>query len=155
MIKIIKPGNKKEYIKTCPKCGCEFSYELEDISYLHITCPCCKYSMQHSELDNSKEPNYCLNDDECNTLGQHPDHTIELTTATQKDKNIVAGDIPVFNIPKCPHCGASYFREGSSSTTTLNFTPIWKDGININQGRNTTTVECECLNCGKTFKIMR
>ena len=29
MIKIIKPGTKK--IKTCENCGCEFSYEAEDV----------------------------------------------------------------------------------------------------------------------------
>ena len=31
MKKIIKHGNNKPMIATCPDCGCEFSYEYEDI----------------------------------------------------------------------------------------------------------------------------
>lgn len=51
MIKIIKEGTKK--IKECEKCGCQFSYEREDIKvyddieycfgsrYDYINCPQC------------------------------------------------------------------------------------------------------------------
>jgi RNA polymerase subunit RPABC4/transcription elongation factor Spt4 len=31
MKKIIKHGQKKEMRTTCPNCGCEFSYEWEDV----------------------------------------------------------------------------------------------------------------------------
>ena len=50
MIKIIKEGARK--IAKCPKCGCEFSYEEEDINMLpndrrnsvtlYINCPQCR-----------------------------------------------------------------------------------------------------------------
>ena len=37
MIKIIKEGTRK--IAKCPNCGCEFSYEREDV----LKDPTCKY----------------------------------------------------------------------------------------------------------------
>lgn len=47
-IKIIKEG-KKEYYITCFQCGCEFTYELEDINYnSYVECPCCGKSLYHS-----------------------------------------------------------------------------------------------------------
>ena len=46
-IKIIKEG-KKEYYMTCFQCGCEFTYELEDIKYSSsVECPCCGKSLYH------------------------------------------------------------------------------------------------------------
>lgn len=45
MIKIIKEGTRK--IAKCPNCGCEFSYEREDILRdpiwveNHVNCPQC------------------------------------------------------------------------------------------------------------------
>lgn len=51
MIKIIKEG-KKEFNAVCPTCGCEFSYELNDlkrgITYSTIKCPCCGDDIVHS-----------------------------------------------------------------------------------------------------------
>ena len=47
-IKIIKEG-KKEYYMTCSQCGCQFTYELEDIGYgSSIDCPCCGKSLYHN-----------------------------------------------------------------------------------------------------------
>ena len=47
-IKIIKEG-KKEYYMTCFQCGCEFTYELEDINYnSYVECPCCGKSLYHN-----------------------------------------------------------------------------------------------------------
>lgn len=40
MIKVIKEG-KKSFITTCPKCGCEFVYELADIIVSSVHCPFC------------------------------------------------------------------------------------------------------------------
>ncbi len=54
---------------------------------------------------------------------------------------------------KCPHCGASYYMEGSSRTTLANYPPIWKDGINVNRDYNKTTTHYTCLSCGKEFDI--
>ena len=42
MIKIIKEGTRK--IAKCPNCGCEFSYEEEDVQIFtirHVKCPQC------------------------------------------------------------------------------------------------------------------
>ena len=51
MIKIIKEG-KKEFTATCPICGCEFSYEFDDlkkgITYNTVKCPCCEDEIVHS-----------------------------------------------------------------------------------------------------------
>ena len=47
-IKIIKEG-KKEYYMTCFQCGCEFTYELEDINYnSYVECPCCGKNLYHN-----------------------------------------------------------------------------------------------------------
>ena len=51
----------------------------------------------------------------------------------------------------CPHCGESYYRVNNMSSTCVYYPPIYKDGVNINTDRNTTTVYCTCMNCGKDF----
>lgn len=55
MIKIIKEG-KKEFKAICPICGCEFSYELEDLqqtpTYKIVKCPCCGRGVTHKECIN-------------------------------------------------------------------------------------------------------
>ena len=45
-IKIIKDGIKDFHI-TCPYCGCEFTYENEDISNSEVICPCCSTNLPH------------------------------------------------------------------------------------------------------------
>ena len=46
MKKIIVPGIQKEYIATCQKCHCVFSYENEDIISTYsddfVICPYCQ-----------------------------------------------------------------------------------------------------------------
>jgi len=47
MIKIIKDG-QKEFIAKCNTCGCEFSYELMDISIgSQVECPYCGHYVPH------------------------------------------------------------------------------------------------------------
>ena len=46
-IKIIKDG-VKEFRITCPKCGCEFTYENEDICNSEVVCPCCGRHLLHN-----------------------------------------------------------------------------------------------------------
>lgn len=53
----------------------------------------------------------------------------------------------------CPKCGKSYYQEGTSSTTLAYFPPIYKDGININPDKNTTTTELICLECGERWIV--
>lgn len=50
-IKIIKDGTT-EFEATCPRCGCEFSYELEDIIVDSLLCPCCKEKIYHKKITN-------------------------------------------------------------------------------------------------------
>lgn len=56
MKKIIKSG-KKIYQKTCSRCGCEFTYENEDINYIgNVSCPECGCVLAHITTFNY--PNY-------------------------------------------------------------------------------------------------
>lgn len=53
---IIKEG-KKEFIGRCKHCGCEFKYELSDVSIGSVYCPCCSNPVYHpdqSEQDDTK-----------------------------------------------------------------------------------------------------
>lgn len=45
-IEIIKDGCKK-FNMTCPNCGCEFTYEYEDVKVGVVICPCCKAGLMH------------------------------------------------------------------------------------------------------------
>jgi hypothetical protein len=46
MKKIIKPG-KKEFFITCPKCGCQFTYEISDVTLNSVQCPDCFNYVAH------------------------------------------------------------------------------------------------------------
>lgn len=46
MIKIIKDG-QKDFIANCSICGCEFSYQTEDIKLSYVACPCCGFHVSH------------------------------------------------------------------------------------------------------------
>lgn len=46
MIKIVKPG-QKEFKGYCDRCGCEFTYEYEDIVAGTVECPTCGHSYYH------------------------------------------------------------------------------------------------------------
>nr|DAI30520.1 MAG TPA: DNA-directed RNA polymerase [Caudoviricetes sp.] len=48
MIKIIKDG-AKTFKATCPNCGCEFTYENEDINISVVICPCCNNPIYHKQ----------------------------------------------------------------------------------------------------------
>ena len=45
-IKIIKQGVKEFHI-TCQYCGCEFTYEKEDVHNSEVICPCCLINLPH------------------------------------------------------------------------------------------------------------
>ena len=45
-IEIVKDGCKK-FNMTCPNCGCEFTYEYEDVSNGVVSCPCCQLKLPH------------------------------------------------------------------------------------------------------------
>lgn len=46
MIKIIKNG-QKDFVAKCSTCGCEFSYQLVDITLSSVVCPCCGGYVAH------------------------------------------------------------------------------------------------------------
>lgn len=47
MIKIIKKG-QKTFTRTCDRCGCEFQYDLSDLSGTeYISCPYCHTTITH------------------------------------------------------------------------------------------------------------
>ena len=48
-IKIIKQGVKEFHI-TCQYCGCEFTYEKEDIHNSEVICPCCSKGLPHKGI---------------------------------------------------------------------------------------------------------
>ena len=49
MIEILKPGQTK-FTATCNNCGCEFTYELEDITLnSDVPCPCCHKMVPHKK----------------------------------------------------------------------------------------------------------
>ena len=72
-------------------------------------------------------------------------------SATCTSKVVANTDILIKHL--CPHCGESYYMENYSDTTTVYYPPIYKDSVNINSDRNTTTVHCTCMNCGKNFSF--
>lgn len=42
--------------------------------------------------------------------------------------------------------------EKYSMSTAVYYPLIWKDGVNVNPDRNTTTTYCKCMACGKDFE---
>ena len=76
-------------------------------------------------------------------------HSIDATSNPLRD----CGVIHMSSDTKCPHCGESYYTEMYSTSTAVYYPPIYKDGVNINPDRNTTTRHCQCLSCGKEFTI--
>lgn len=49
MIKIIKDG-QKEFIGNCNICGCQFSYDIDDIPLGSVPCPCCGHYYVHKNI---------------------------------------------------------------------------------------------------------
>ena len=47
-IEILKQGQTK-FTVTCANCGCEFTYELEDIVGSVVICPCCGNHIVHTK----------------------------------------------------------------------------------------------------------
>lgn len=52
---------------------------------------------------------------------------------------------------KCPYCGESYYAENYRVSTSMWWTPIYKNGVLVNDNPNSSTVHCTCINCHKDF----
>lgn len=146
MIKIIKSG-KKEFHATCPSCGCEFTYEMEDLNgkdYVwasdYVKCPECGMPISHLTIctapkpidiyyqsiptDNMRSNNSCAN---CNYIKKlMTDH-------------VYVGDTP------CTWCQYNPFRITctTANTATNTNTDVTIDpgkpeggGITFNNGKN-------------------
>ena len=95
------------------------------------------------------------------------EHTLNNKTAVEHETTSDGLDIRVSEVldnmlaeienpltnKKCPHCGESYYTELYSTSTTVHYSPIYKNGVNINPDRNKCTTRCRCLNCHKEFEI--
>jgi hypothetical protein len=57
------------------------------------------------------------------------------------------------NNEKCPKCGKANFQIGASMSTLMYYPPTYKDGVNINPDRNTTTTEAHCMECDNKWTI--
>ena len=56
-IEIIKQGQTK-FTAHCYKCGCEFTYEMEDVIDNSVICPCCKSYIRHKLNPDYIRPSY-------------------------------------------------------------------------------------------------
>lgn len=54
---------------------------------------------------------------------------------------------------KCPKCGKSHYQVLYSTTTCLGWGPVYYNGKLINSNPNTTTTNCQCLECGERFSF--
>jgi len=84
-----------------------------------------------------------------------PMRNLDLHIDKVESINCVYHPVEKLHSAKCPHCEESYYMENYSMTTAMYFPPIYKDGVNINPDRNTTTTHCTCMNCGKEFSFRR
>lgn len=76
MIEVIKHG-KKKFTATCSNCGCEFTYEVEDIHDGKIICPDC-----HKEFPHIMTSGYIST-----TPDYYPPKTVWFNTITGADKD--------------------------------------------------------------------
>ena len=80
MIKIIKDG-QKEFIAKCSTCGCEFSYQLIDVKFSSVVCPCCGHYVVHKWFE---EPSLATGT-----------HAIPCTVNQQTTANWIAPDVTI------------------------------------------------------------
>lgn len=153
MIKIIKSG-KKEFHTACPCCGCEFTYEVEDLNGTdYVNCPECNARISHLARD--LKPLEVIYEDG-GTIQPSSPFIAPLIKA--KDNNqfdnpcrtcsyyqrLKAGEIYVGDTP-CTWCQYNPYRVtcNTVNTSTNTNTDVTIDtgeteggGINFNNGKN-------------------
>lgn len=90
MIKILKEGKTVKFTKTCPKCGCEFEYDVEDLQTDH-TIALTTYPCQFSR--------YVI----CPWCGEHIFHDYT-TEGPFKFPNIIYTTTNGYEMPDCDKC---------------------------------------------------
>lgn len=53
----------------------------------------------------------------------------------------------------CPECSKSHYSVGSSTTTLMSYTPVYKDGVLLNKNPNVSSTELHCEECGHRWII--
>jgi len=142
MIKIIKSG-KKEFHAICPSCGCEFTYEMEDLSekdYVgaldYVKCPECGMPISHLMINTTPKPIdvYYQNSVRDNMQSNNPCANCEYT------KKLTLGQVYVGD-PPCTWCQHNPFKITCNSIntntgTTASPSRIDDGGIVFNNGKN-------------------
>ena len=145
MIKIIKSG-KKEFHAICPNCGCEFTYEMEDLSkkdyvgaICDVKCPECGMTILHSGIDTQSRlsdiyyQRAVIDNVQSNNTCANCDFAKRLIT-----DQVYVGDIP------CTWCQYNPFRvtctnvyTATSTNTDVTITGKTESGgIQFNNGKN-------------------
>jgi hypothetical protein len=147
MIKVIKPG-QKEFKGFCDRCGCEFTYEFEDISISGVVeCPTCGQPYYHPSRGLTPPPNTGWpwpNIGEpipCNTPSDtalHPCSNCDWWKKMQQPGFIYVGDSPCTWCSKGPYkvtCGTAAtvkINDNSNTTGTLQLNPEDLKKYNLN-----------------------
>lgn len=145
MIKIIKSG-KKEFHATCPNCGCEFTYETEDLNGTdydgvnYVKCPECGTPVSHSVINTQPRPIniYYQRTGVDNMQSNNPCGTCSYY------QRLKAGEIYVGDAP-CTWCQYNPFRitctnvytaTSTNTDVTIDTGKMEYGGIEFNNGKN-------------------
>ena len=148
MIKIIKSG-KKEFHTTCPCCGCEFTYEKEDLSgkdYIgaldYVKCPECGTPITHLTIDTTPTPKsidvYCKDIVTDNMQSNNPCANCDYIKKLMTD-HLHVGDTPC---AWCQHdpfkitCTNVYTATNTNTGVTIDPGKTEGGGITFNNDRN-------------------
>lgn len=113
MIKIIKQG-KKEFHTICVRCGCEFTYEVEDIGFAgFVECPTCGEQCSHNSGLTPTPPNINWNDLKAiPCTNANPCKDCDWYNKMLKNGGVYVGDTP------CTWCDKNKFRSTNLGTKT-------------------------------------
>ena len=140
MIKVIKPG-QKEFKGFCDRCGCEFTYEFEDISISGaVECPTCGKHYYHPSKGltypntgwpwpNIGEPIPCNTPSETalNPCSNNPCSNCDWWKKMQQPGSIYVGDSP------CTWCSKGPYKIICDTTATT--------AVSINDNSTTGTIQ--------------
>ena len=122
-IKIIKEGQVK-FPATCGRCGCEFTYELEDVNAAgFVTCPCCGELIFHKRSDTVHYPFGSIPCGEgTNILSKNFCQECDFYKKYLAGGQVYVGDSPC---QWCQHypCRVTYTNEASSQGELKNQVP--------------------------------
>jgi hypothetical protein len=157
-MKVIKHG-KKEFTATCPRCGCVFSYTIEELCgrwpLKYMLCPDCEEEVYHKEQETEAIPDvnistggdYAITCDNCPQCGtpMFCDHSVVYTTNPPQYKQI------------CPKCGFSRYKFGGTyndySGTAVPYTHKY-DSVTISKADGSNLVgSSELLNNSTTTSV--